>query len=197
MKNLQEQIKRINKLSDYQVGVTITEQRPYNDLENIPKSETPSSPPPKSETPPTTYQDLSGSNTTFNDVLNGVNSVIPGFGKKLITTLAVTAIGNEIYSALQRKQIDKLENLIARFEVVIDQLDEEEKNCLKTKNVPIKLVNIEKIDDKERKIRIWLSTCIKDVNKLNSALSSITEVIESYRKEKNKKEKNKDGYYTY
>ena len=197
MKNLQEQIKRINKLSDYQVGVTITEQRPYNDLENIPKSETPSSPPPKSETPPTTYQDLSGSNTTFNDVLNGVNSVIPGFGKKLITTLAVTAIGNEIYSALQRKQIDKLKNLIARFEVVIDDLDEEEKNCLKTKNVPIKLVNIEKIDDKERKIRIWLSTCIKDVNKLNSALSSITEVIESYRKEKNKKEKNKDGYYTY
>ena len=192
MKNLQEQIKRINKLSDYQVGVTITEQRPYNDLENIPKSETPSSPPPKSETPPTTYQDLSGSNTTFNDVLNGVNSVIPGFGKKLITTLAVTAIGNEIHSALQRKQIDKLKNLIARFEVVIDDLDEEEKNCLKTKNVPIKLFNFKKIVNKERKIRVWLSTCIKDVNKLNSALSSVTEVIESYRKEKNK-----DGYYTY
>ena len=192
MKNLQEQIKRINKLSDYQVGVTITEQRPYNDLENIPKSETPSSPPPKSETPPTTYQDLSGSNTTFNDVLNGVNSVIPGFGKKLITTLAVTAIGNEIHSALKTKQIDKLKNLIARFEVVIDDLDEEEKNCLKTKNVPIKLVNFKKIVNKERKIRVWLSTCIKDVNKLNSALSSITKVIESYREEKDK-----DGYYTY
>ena len=192
MKNLQEQIKRINKLSDYQVGVTITEQRPYNDLENIPKSETPSSPPPKSETPPTTYQDLSGSNTTFNDVLNGVNSVIPGFGKKLITTLAVTAIGNEIHSALKTKQIDKLKNLIARFEVVIDDLDEEEKNCLKTKNVPIKLFNFKKIVNKERKIRVWLSTCIKDVNKLNSALSSITKVIESYREEKDK-----DGYYTY
>ena len=192
MKNLNEQIKRINKLSDYQVGVTITEQRPYNDLENMPKSETPSSPPPKSETPPTTYQDLSGSNTTFSDVLNGVNSVIPGFGKKLITTLAVTAIGNEIHSALQRKQIDKLKNLIARFEVVIDDLDEEEKNCLKTKNVPIKLVNFKKIVNKERKIRVWLSTCIKDVNKLNSALSSITKVIESYREEKDK-----DGYYTY
>ena len=76
--------------------------------------------------------------------------------------------------------------------MVIDDLDEEEKSCLKTKNVPIKLVNIKPIEDKERKIRIWLSTCINDVDKLNSALSNITNIIKSYTEEKDK-----DAYYTH
>lgn len=199
MKNLNEEIEKINRLNNYRVGKTITEQRAYIDLENIPKSETPSSPPPKSETPPTTYQDLSGSNTTFNDALdefndalNDVNSVIPGFGKKLITTLAVGLIGDKIHSMLKRKQTDELKKLISHFEVAIDYLDEDEKRCLLTKNVPIKLFNIKKIVDKEREIRVWLSTCVKDVNKLNSALSNITNIIKSYREEKDK-----DGYYTY
>jgi len=192
MKNLNEEIEKINRLNNYRVGRTITEQRAYIDLENIPKSETPSSPPPKSETPPTTYQDLSASNTTFNDALDEVNSVIPGFGKKLITTLAVGLIGDKIHSMLKRKQTDELKKLISHFEVAIDDLDEDEKRCLLTKNVPIKLFNIKKIVDKEREIRVWLSTCVKDVNKLNSALSNITNIIKSYREEKDK-----DGYYTY
>lgn len=192
MKNLNEEIEKINRLNNYRVGRTITEQRAYNDLENIPKSETPSSPPPKSETPPTTYQDLSDDNLTFNDVLNDINNAFPNYGKTLLTTLVVGAIGSEIHSALKRKQTNELKKLISRFEVAIDDLDEDEKRCLLTKNVPIKLFNIKKIVDKEREIRVWLSTCVKDVNKLNSALSNITNIIKSYREEKDK-----DGYYTY
>ena len=161
MKNLNEEIERINQLSNYEVGVVINEQV---ELEGLPAV----------------------LNKEVKNLYSGNRAVLT-----MLVPMAVGLLGTNILSMIKNKQMNKLRKLISHFKVVIDKIDDDEINCLETKNVPIKLLNTKSIVNKEREIRVWLSGCIKDVDKLNEALSQITNIIKSYREEKDEK-----GFYT-
>jgi hypothetical protein len=104
MKNLTEQIERINKLSTYEIGVTINEQKPDNLMPFQPDN------PSKTKTQIQNKDSINLEPDTLVDIVSGIIDGVPGIGNLLSAgidiTHALTYLGRFFLSKNEESKIE-------------------------------------------------------------------------------------------